>query len=167
MNVGPDKAMELLNRSIYDVSKGRIMMTFFLASYDTVTGRLVYANASHEGPYLMRSTGQELKKKDLIALNDVNNPRLGQARDTVYKCTEVELLPGDTIFFYTDGIPDVQNPGKEAWGEREFIKTMIRSFKDFPSPVEGVQRFVSTMHEYRQGSELVDDVTFFVVKKES
>lgn len=164
LNVGPDKGLELLNRSIYDVSKGRIMMTFFLACYDPATGKLSYSNASHEGPYLLRNSGQELKKKDLMALNEVNNPRLGQARDTQYKQVEVDLLPGDTIFFYTDGIPDVQNPNKESWGEREFIKTLIKSFKDFPNPEEGVQRFVVAMNEHRQGTELIDDVTFFVIK---
>lgn len=164
LNVPPAKALELLNRSIFDVSKGRIMMTFFLASYDPINKKLCYANASHEGPYLIRPSGQTLKKKDLISLNEVNNPRLGQARDTVYKQTELDLESGDTIFFYTDGIPDVQSPGNEPWGEREFIKTLINSFKDFPEPEVGVKRFVESMNEYRKNTELIDDVTFFVVK---
>ncbi|KHD88219.1 MAG: sigma factor sigB regulation protein rsbU [Bdellovibrio sp. ArHS] len=166
LNIAPNKALELLNRSIYDVSKGRIMMTFFLASFDLETGELVYCNASHEAPFLIKKTDGPLKKKDLVPLNEVNNPRLGQARDSVYQQTSIQLEKGDAVFFYTDGIPDIQNPGKEAWGEREFIKALIAANKDFPGVGDSVDRFAISFQEHRQGAPLVDDVTFFVVKNE-
>lgn len=167
LNIGPGKAMELLNRAIYDVSKGRIMMTFFLASYDPDTGDLTYTNASHEAPYLIKNGTENLKKKDLVPLNEVNNPRLGQARDTVYEETSIKLDKGDIIFFYTDGVPDIHNPGKEAWGEREFIKALVSANKDFPATNESVNRFSTIFKEHRQGAVLIDDVTFFVVKNDS
>lgn len=166
LNISPAKALELLNRSIYDVSKGRIMMTFFLASFDLETGELVYCNASHEAPFLIKKGEGPLKKKDLIPLNEVNNPRLGQARDSVYEQTSIQVEEGDSVFFYTDGIPDIQNPGKEAWGEREFLKALIAANKDYPGVNDSVDRFVVTFQGHRQGAPLVDDVTFFVVKHE-
>ncbi len=166
LNITPAKALELLNRSIYDVSKGRIMMTFFLASYDMQTGELIYCNASHEAPFLMKRSEQPLKKKDLVPLNEVNSPRLGQARDTTYQQTSVIVEPGDSVFFYTDGIPDIQSPAKEAWGEREFVKALIASYKDYPSVEDAVRRFTKTFQEHRQGAPLIDDVTFFVVKND-
>lgn len=166
LNITPAKALELLNRSIYDVSKGRIMMTFFLASFDMETGELTYCNASHEAPFLMRKGEGPLKKKDLVPLNEVNNPRLGQARDSVYQQTTVLVDAGDLVFFYTDGIPDIQNPGKEAWGEREFIKALIAANKDFPGVNDSVERFAMSFQAHRQGAPLIDDVTFFVVKNE-
>ncbi|MNT29941.1 Phosphoserine phosphatase RsbU [compost metagenome] len=166
LNISPAKAMELLNRSIYDVSKGRIMMTFFLASFDTETGELVYCNASHEAPFLMKKGEAALKKKDLIPLNEVNNPRLGQARDSQYEQTSVQVEPGDAVFFYTDGIPDIQNPGKEAWGEREFLKALIAANKEYPPVDQSVAQFVRSFQGHRQGAPLIDDVTFFVVKNE-
>jgi sigma-B regulation protein RsbU (phosphoserine phosphatase) len=166
LNVAPNKALELLNRSIYDVSRGRIMMTFFLASFDLETGELIYCNASHEAPFVIKQSESPLKKKDLIPLNEVNNPRLGQARDSLYEQTSLKLDLGDSVFFYTDGIPDIQNPGKEAWGEREFIKGLIAVNKDFPGVNDSVERFVKLFQDHRKGAPLVDDVTFFVVKNE-
>ena len=166
LDVSPAKAMEFLNRSIYDVSKGRIMMTFFLASFDLKTGELVYCNASHEAPFLIKKGADVLKKKDLVPLNEVNNPRLGQSRDSIYEQTSVQLSAGDSVFFYTDGIPDIQNPGKDAWGEREFLKALIAANKDYPGVGESVERFVTDFQTHRQGAPLVDDVTFFVVKHE-
>lgn len=166
LNISPAKALELLNRSIYDVSKGRIMMTFFLASFDLDTGELVYCNASHEAPFLIKKGEGPLKKKDLVPLNEVNNPRLGQARESAYQQTSIQVDEGDSVFFYTDGIPDIQNPGKEAWGEREFVKALIAANKDFPAVSDSVDRFVASFQGHRQGATLVDDVTFFVVKRE-
>lgn len=167
LNITPAKALELLNRSIYDVSKGRIMMTFFLASFDAQTGTLTYCNASHEAPFLIKKSSGELQKKDLISLNEVNNPRLGQDRDSVYQETSIQLDEGDSVFFYTDGIPDIQNPDKEAWGERKFIKALIAANKGFPEAGESVEKFSKSFQDHRQGAPLIDDVTFFMVKNES
>ncbi|MNL62567.1 Stage II sporulation protein E (SpoIIE) [compost metagenome] len=96
----------------------------------------------------------------------MNNPRLGQSRDSVYEQTSLKLDAGDSVFFYTDGIPDIQNPGNEAWGEREFIKSLIAANKDYPGVNDSVERFVMSFQGHRQGAALVDDVTFFVVKNE-
>jgi phosphoserine phosphatase RsbU/P len=162
LNVEPDHALALLNRAIYDVSKGRIMMTFFLASFDPATREFTYANASHEAPFLIKKMDQPLKKKDLIPLNEVNNPRLGQDRETKYEQTKIILDPGDRILFYTDGIPDIENPQKEAWGEREFIKGIISTNKDYPPISESVDTLVKQFSEYRQKAPLKDDITFFM-----
>ncbi len=162
LNVEPDHALSLLNRAIYDVSKGRIMMTFFLAAFDPQTREFTYANASHEAPFLIKKSDMPLKKKDLIPLNEVNNPRLGQDRETKYEQTKITLDPGDRILFYTDGIPDIENPQKEAWGEREFIKGIISSNKDFPEIAESVDTLVRQFSDYRQKAPLKDDITFFM-----
>lgn len=168
LNVGPAEALGFLNKAICEVARGRIMMTFFLAAYDPETKQLAYANASHEAPFLIRP-GEDggLKKRDLIPLNDVNSPRLGQSKDTVYHEAVVELLPGDLVFFYTDGVTDIRSPGDQPWGEREFIKALIAANKDFPDAGRSVDRFVRSFQSFRQNSQLADDVTFFVVKNDA
>lgn len=166
LNVDPSHAMQLLNRAIYDVSKGQIMMTFFLASYDSKTRKLTYANASSEAPYLIKKKDGELKKRDLIPMNDVNNPRLGQARDTTYEQTTIDLEPGDRILFYTDGIPDIENPEKVSWGEREFVKAILTTNKEYPPVKESVKHLVELFSAYRQKSPLKDDITFFMAQVE-
>lgn len=166
LNVSPAQALEMLNRSIYDVSKGRIMMTFFLASFDKENGELTYCNASHEAPFLLRKKEGELKKKDLELLNEVNNPRLGQARESIYKEVTVQIHKGDSVFFYTDGLQDIQNLKKESWGERNFIKALLSANPSNVDVGTFVSQFSQSFTDFRQGAPLVDDVTFFVVKNE-
>lgn len=141
-------------------------MTFFLAAYDPETHVLTYANASHEAPFLIKKGEGPLKKKDLIPLNEVNSPRLGQDRETKYKQTTITLDPDDMVFFYTDGIPEVQNTMKMTWGERDFIKAIVSANKDYPTAHDSVARLVQMIQDHRQGEVLIDDVTFFVVKND-
>lgn len=164
LDVSPCQALELLNRCIYDVSKGKIMMTFFIASFDLKTHKLVYANSSHEAPLMIKKSDGPVKKKDLIPLNEVNGPRLGQARETTYEESETILSPGDTLFFYTDGLQDIKNKKDEAWGEREFIKGLVKSVDGQPEPQVATTKLVQNFQAYRQGTQLIDDVTFFIVK---
>ncbi|MGE3760282.1 MAG: PP2C family protein-serine/threonine phosphatase, partial [Pseudobdellovibrionaceae bacterium] len=165
LNVGPGQALDLLNRAIADVSKGKIMMTFFLAAYDTETHKLTYSNASHEPPILMKQSENPLKKKDLIVLNDVNSSRLGQDRETKFDEASIDLDPGDLVLFYTDGIPDLENRKKESIGERDFLKWVVEVNKDFPTADDSVNRMVDKIKTHREDAPLKDDITFFVVKR--
>lgn len=164
LKVDPATALDLLNRSIFDVSQGKIMMTFFLACYDPRSRVLSYANASHECPYLIRQGENPPTKRDLIPLNDVNNPRLGQSRETRYQQTAVHLQPGDRILFYTDGLMDIQNGRKESWGERQFLKAVLDANKDYPMVSEAVARITESYGRHRKEAPLIDDVTFFMVQ---
>lgn len=164
LGFSPAHALQALNKSIYDVSRGKVMMTFFLGKMNLKTHDMVYCNASHEAPFLFRKKDGPYKKKDIEFLNEVNNPRLGQSRDSQYKETSVKLEGGDLLFFYTDGVPDIRNPQNEAWGEREFIKGLLSSLNTTPSSSEALSHFCDSFQVYRQGTTLADDLTFFIVK---
>lgn len=167
LDVSPSRALELLNRSVFEVSRGRIMMTFFLGCFDPKTRTFTYSNASHEAPFLISKADQPPKKKDLVPLNEVNSPRLGQARDTQFEEVSIELKEGDRILLYTDGIPDIHNPESQSWGEREFIKGILSSNKDYPSVDNAVQTLVDQFQDYRKGAPLIDDITFFMIQVEA
>lgn len=165
LDIDPAQGMRLLNRSIYEVARGKIMMTFCLAMYDLKTHKLCYTNASHEAPFLIPRDADPLKKKHLIPLNEATYPRLGQDPEAQYEVSVVDLHPGDRIFFYTDGLPDIQNPAGEIWGEREFVKTLVHVHQERKSATETVREMTETFQSYRKRSELKDDVTFFMIRR--
>ncbi len=165
LGLSPSKAMDLLNQSIFDVSKGRIMMTFFMASYDLDTYSLVYTNASHESPFIIRPNpeAEKITKKDLIFLNEVNNPRLGESRTTRFSEATVQLEVGDRIFFYTDGLIDLENGNKEPLGERNFNKLVLQVANSTGAATELASVLLEKLKGYRGSqNELKDDITFFV-----
>ncbi len=128
-------------------------MTFFLACLDLTTGLLKYSVASHDPPYLLKKRpGKALRKKDLIPLMDNNGPRLGERSESNYDETSVQLESGDLIFFYTDGIMDIQNPALEKWGERTFLKTLLETSNSENGIQEKVAQLRTKAMGYRQGA---------------
>jgi sigma-B regulation protein RsbU (phosphoserine phosphatase) len=162
LQLEPCEALTQMSRAIYDVAHGKIMMTFFMGIFDLNTNVLTYSLASHEAPLLVNKINKtEFKKKDLVIVNENNNPRLGEKRDCLFEESQLQLAPGDQILFYTDGLTDIQNPKNELLGERKFLKMY---FEVLPQP--GQQNLVHELNnklaDYRQGAPLMDDVTYFV-----
>ncbi len=164
--VTPGKALTILNRAIHMTSKGSIMMTFFVASIDLDQNTFTYASASHDPPYFMRRSGDKITKKDLVPLNEVNGPRLGDQKDFQYQETSISFEPGDQVFFYTDGILDIEDPKGKKWGERAFLKSVV-DCANSPESVEAkVEMIRKQIEAFRTGSNLIDDVTMVMCEYE-
>lgn len=162
----PASALTIMNRAIQMTSKGQIMMTFFLASIDMDANTLTYACASHDPPYLLKKTGAKLSKRDMIPLNEVNGPRLGDQKDFEYKDITIGFGPGDMVFLYTDGFLDIENPQGKKWGERAFLKSIIDSANNGTGVDTKVQNILEVATQFRSGSSLIDDVTMVMCEYE-
>jgi phosphoserine phosphatase RsbU/P len=163
--VSPGRALGIMNHAIHETSKGKINMTFFLATIDENTGVLSYANASHDPPYLIRKPkGRTLTKRDLEPLMEVIGPRLGEKIGSVYEEVSVQLDPGDAIVFYTDGIIDLQDTKGNRWGERTFLKMVCEAAgggQDLTQKMNFMRRSISN---YRGSADLLDDITLFMAE---
>ncbi|MBK9039265.1 MAG: SpoIIE family protein phosphatase [Bdellovibrionales bacterium] len=160
-----DYLMSLLNKAINGTSGGQVNMTFFLASFDESTGTLQYSNASHDPPFLIRSkAGEKLQKSDIIPLMNAPGRRLGESPDSVYSVAQEKLNPGDKLVFYTDGVTELRNPAGELWGERKFIRTILKTLNSDDSSLDAAMKSLHLgMLEHRQDALLNDDVTYFML----
>ena len=165
--IDPAQALTVLNRAIHQTSKGKIMMTFFIGMIDLDQKEFTYACASHDPPYLMKRKGEKISKKDLVPLNDVNGPRLGDQANFHYEQTTVPFEPGDQVFFYTDGIMDVEDLTGRPWGERAFLKTLIDCTNSEVSADAKIESMRRVLDQHRQGTVLVDDVTMVMCEFEA
>ena len=160
----PGRALEIMNKAIHETSKGRILMTFFIACVDTKTGLLTYANASHEPPYLIsgKKPGDKVSKKDLQPLVEARGTRLGDKLGAKFNEVTIQLKEGDSILFYTDGIVDLKNKEGKVWGERGFVKSICESASNGATPDLKMAKLKSNISYYRQNTELVDDITLMM-----
>lgn len=163
----PSRALEMMNRAIHETSKGQINMTFFIAMIDMDTNKMTYSNASHDPPFLVRAKpGKPLTKKDLFPLIEVSGKRLGELRDSKYEDMTVDLEPGDSFIFYTDGITDLRDPSGNSWGERTFLKTIVECTNEGGTAETKIASFKKKIHDFRNEATLVDDITLFVCQYE-
>lgn len=163
-DLSPHQILGMLNRSIYGVAKGQVLMTFFFAKFDHKTKVLTYSSASHDPPYLFPYKDEKLKKRDIKPLMDSNGPRLGEDLNSTYEESTVQLTQKDRIVFYTDGIPELADPNGTQWGERKFLKTLLDEF-NIGSDISTVsEALLQNIKIHRDGHPLEDDVTFFMTE---
>jgi sigma-B regulation protein RsbU (phosphoserine phosphatase) len=86
---------------------------------------------------------------------------LGLAEQIPLDEREVNLGPGDTLLFYTDGMTDCRDPHGEAFG-LERIKAELRGMKG-QSAQQICDNLLETLKGYQKGAPQDDDVTLVAV----
>lgn len=162
LKMEPEVAIELVNKSICQVSKNKMMMTCFLGVIDKASKVIHYVNASHEAPFIL-SNRKDLKKKDLRFLDNSKCNRLGQSATSEYTVASEQLVSGDRIFVYTDGIPDIRNKAEESLQERGMFKVVLENHNKGVNVSDFIIGIQTQFDTYRENTELIDDVTFFAV----
>jgi len=89
--------------------------TFFTARLHT-DGKFAYVNAGHNPPMLVR--GDEVRQ-----LSGGGLP-LGLFPGRTYEIQEMELLPGDLLLVYTDGVTEANDPAENEFGEDRLLEVV-------------------------------------------
>jgi phosphoserine phosphatase RsbU/P len=159
VDLTPSRAMALLNRSIREVSRGKINMTFFLGCLDPQTGKFSYCNASHLPPYLIKSTGT------IGQIQSDIGPILGYEEDPQFQTAEIDLYAGDSIIVFTDGVCDIVNPAGESFGRKRTRNAFHEAATTSGTSAQSILNHINVQtSSFRETGALVDDVTFFVIK---
>lgn len=86
--------------------------------------------------------------------------------DQSFSETKIKLCSDDQVWFFTDGVIDLQNGEGKVWGERNFIKSLLLAASCKGAPEVKVENMLRTATEFRGEASLVDDMTFFVCQLE-
>jgi len=134
---------------------GRRFTTAVLAEYDPPLRHLTYVNAGHNAPILRRANGG-LEKLDRGGLP------LGIQSRVVYETAVLDLQPGDTLIFYTDGVVEAFNEKNEEFGEDRW-RAVIRSMPVL-SAQESLQFLMIPVDEFVGATRQADDITCLVFR---
>jgi serine phosphatase RsbU (regulator of sigma subunit) len=85
----------------------------------------------------------------------------GFMENTKYVQDEITLQKGDTLFLYTDGVTEAENPAQEALGE-EFLKSLINQCK-FNSAENLLTITREEITAFADGAEQFDDITMLAL----
>ena len=145
---------ELAEHNVHDM-----FVTCLCGVLNVKTGRLVYANAGHEKPFIKHQNGKfELAKiKSGFVLGGIEGYR--------YDEFEIQLEPGDTIFTYTDGVPEATNEKEDEFG-LDRLKAVLNANRD--GPVRTLCKKVrEAVKEHAGTAQQFDDITMLSFKMES
>jgi len=151
--VEPHELCASVNRLLCrNISAGKFV-TFCYAVVDTAAGTVIYANAGHFPPVLMRADGsaERLAPTGLV---------LGVASDWTYTTGLLALQPGDRLVFFTDGITEANSPSAEEFGEDRLVATIARHRGESS---EALAHAVDDAVKTWAGGSPQDDATLIVV----
>ncbi|ORT55660.1 PP2C family protein-serine/threonine phosphatase [Streptomyces sp. CB03238] len=118
----------LADQAIYGHYHGAAHLSVLLLSFDLETGEVEIVDAGSPKMWRLRQG-----KAEPIEL-DAQLP-LGMFEDTIYTAQPFTVLPGDRLFFVSDGVYDVASPAGERYSERALIRAMTSTRLLPPSQV--------------------------------
>ncbi|MEM9505553.1 MAG: PP2C family protein-serine/threonine phosphatase, partial [Cyanobacteria bacterium P01_E01_bin.43] len=118
-----------------------------------------YSNAAHNPPLLWRAATNTVTRLDTVGM------LLGLDIDTHYYEEQVELQPGDTILYYTDGFTDAANPKGERMDEDNLINALKWSCHNRNSAQEILEYLFEMLQRFvGRDRHTDDDVTLVVMR---
>ena len=151
-----DNILSEVNNIIVDESPSNMFVTVFYGVLDTRSGAFEYSNGGHNSPYLLSKDGS------IKQILEVGGLIVGAMRNSEYQSNVITLQPGESIFFYTDGVTEAFNKNEEEFKEARLEKILegknVLNANDLVLTVfEGVQSFT-------EGVEQSDDITCLALK---
>ncbi|MBL4700597.1 MAG: SpoIIE family protein phosphatase, partial [Phycisphaeraceae bacterium] len=151
-----DQVMGRVNRAMERDTLDNEFATLFYGVFSPQFSRLTYCNGGHEPPMLLRDG-------ELILL-DIGGMIIGVDAQQEYEKSIIDLIPGDYLLMYTDGLTEAFNYADEQFG-RERIESALRECAH-----EGMNAQTSLKHilwELRNFTGLrspVDDTTIVMIR---
>ncbi len=149
----PQEVCHQINRVVCgNLALGRFI-TLFYGRLDTENQRLIYTNAGHNAPILLRRDGTALRL-------DANDAILGTFPDWQFGQSEIRLHSGDRLVLFTDGLTDATNRDGEEFGETRLVE-LIAQYRNL-SANELQQTVMNTIAAFTENN-FQDDATLLIL----
>jgi len=145
-----------LNRLLAANCPSNRFITFFLGILDTVTGEMVYCNAGHNPPLLVRADGR-------VDELEGGGPILGILPTVVYQEHRCRTEPGDMIVLYSDGVTEATSAEEEEFGEHRLAQLLV-SLRTEPARAV-IEKVNQAIVEFTGGAPPADDLTLVVARR--
>src|SRR6266849_4036703 len=147
--------VEQLNTGIHSVSDSDRYVTLLVAEIDAQKRTLRYVNCGHNPALLFRAnTGA-------LPLMNSSCPPIGLSPEEICELASEDLMTGDVLVLYTDGVTEAENRLGEEFGMKRLSAAVLRS-----SSLSAEDLMISIYNAAADscGDNFNDDVTILVVK---
>ncbi|HVZ95140.1 MAG TPA: SpoIIE family protein phosphatase [Phycisphaerales bacterium] len=166
----PARILTEANRLLLRDNDRGMFLTLFLGIYNISTGELVYSNAGHPPPYLVRSGSPA------TAFGDLNGTLVGVIDEAAYNESRATLQPGERLVLYTDGVTeavahdprDIHAPAlrtdkkNRLFGDQR-TADLITSVAHLP--VDEMCKAIAKAIDDYQAHDPADDVTILILER--
>jgi serine phosphatase RsbU (regulator of sigma subunit) len=147
--------VERLNTGIHSVSDAERYVTLLVGEIDAQKRTLRYVNCGHNPALLFRAETGTLTRLDSSC------PPIGLSPEEICELASEDLVAGDVLVFYTDGVTEAENQRGEEFG-MERLSAAVRRGSSLSA--EHLMTNIYNAAADFCGDNFNDDVTILVVK---
>ena len=151
----PSEILAKVNEMLVQRDVMNMFITIWLGILDTKTGLFTTSNAGHEFPAI-NSTG----KYELF--HDKHGMPAGSIRNMEYQDHEIQLKKSDSVFVYTDGVPEATDKDDKFFGTDRMLEALNK--EPDAEPVKVLENVKRAVDEYVGNAEQFDDLTMLCIK---
>ncbi len=151
----PAKILAQLNRHLYRSTQPEKYATLFLAHYDGATSQLTYSCGGQLPPLILRSD-------DSVTQLDCGGTVVGLLENPTYDQGVEQLMSGDILIAYSDGVTEPENDFGE-FGEDRLID-VVRRHRHMPLDAISEQ-VMQSLRNWIGGQEQPDDITLVLARQ--
>jgi sigma-B regulation protein RsbU (phosphoserine phosphatase) len=151
-----DNILYEVNNILVDESPSNMFVTVFYGVLDTRNGAFEYSNGGHIPPYLISTEGK------VTQLENIGGLLLGAMKNIEYESNIVKINPGESLFFFTDGITEAFNKENEEFNETRLVNSLLHN--NLQSVNNIVNHVFSVVQTFSEGTEQSDDITCLALK---
>lgn len=155
--ISPSAVLEIVNDLLVADTKHGLFITVAYAVISLDTGQIIFANAGHNEPLLLRNQPKSLE------ILETTGMALGVLEGIHIADLSAQLEPDDCLIFYTDGVTEAFSPEGEMFGEsklREFILS-----GDCKTAGQQLQAIDQAVQNFISGLPYSDDITILTVRR--
>jgi len=154
--IAPGELLTKVNEGLCIGNESNMFVTIFCSILNTKTGEILYTNAGHNPPLIIR------KGNDVTWLEGVRNIVAGAMENSVYRTEKLILQAGDRLFMYTDGVTEAMNEREEQFTSERLKKEVTDLYGRYIQEIvaEIMEKVISFAHGVPQS----DDITMMVVE---
>jgi sigma-B regulation protein RsbU (phosphoserine phosphatase) len=154
--VRPDEILSRLNNELSRDNESCMFVTIFCGILNTKTGEVLYSNAGHNPPLLLRQ-GKEAEYLDIS-----DSIAVGAIEGFSFKTEKLVLHPGDSLFMYTDGVTEAANIQNELFSEKRLRDSLSGLWE---KPIKNiVSSQLEKIDDFSKEAPQADDITMMIIK---
>lgn len=152
----PGKCLSVVNSMLCIDNPTLMFSTAFYGVLNTDTGEILYANAGHNPPYVLRTTGM------VEALPGAGAMALGILEEMRYSTQSARLTPGETLVCFSDGVTEANDSAGALFGDARLMEVLSRQVDNHPTDI--LSTVVGEVDRYIALAPMADDVTLLIVR---
>ena len=153
----PDACLQTVNTLLCLDNRAEMFVTVFYGILHTRSGEVAYCNGGHNPPYVLRRNG------DVEPLPGTGDMVLGAFDEVHYHTKHTTLLPGESLFLYTDGVTEAMDADDTQFSDTRLLAVLRDAHNADPAAV--IHRVVEVVNQHADTVAQSDDITVLCVKR--